>query len=126
MRWTQITAMFVIVSMLAGCATYAPIGIQTSDDGDIRLSAPINPGDRVRVVKKSGETSTFRVVVVEQDRVSSDTLTYMYEDLESIEVARAQDERATLIIVIGVIAVVAMLALLSEIEDDIECTFGNC
>ena len=126
MHRTRITATLVVISMLFGCASYVPIGIQTSPDGDIQLSQPILPGDRVRVVMKSGETSEFRVRVVEQDRISSDSMTYQFEDIQSLEVARAEDERTTLIIVVGIVAIVATVALLGEIEDDIECTFGNC
>ena len=126
MHRTRITATLVIISMLFGCASYAPIGIQTSPDGDFQLSQPIVPGDRVRVVMKSGETSEFRVRVVEQDRISSDSMTYQFEDIQSLEVARAEDERTTLILVVGIVAIVATVALLGEIEDDIECTFGNC
>ena len=91
MHWTRITAALVIISLLFGCASFSPIGIQTSPDGDIQLSQPILPGDRVRLVMKSGETSEFRAVVVEQNRVSSESTTYELKDVESIEVFRAQD-----------------------------------
>ena len=126
MHWTRITAALVIISLLFGCASFSPIGIQTSPDGDIQLSQPILPGDRVRLVMKSGETSEFRAVVVEQNRVSSESTTYELKDVESIEVFRAQDERSTLIVVVGIIAIVGFIGLLNEIEDSVECTFGNC
>ncbi len=126
MRWTRVTAMLVIVSMLSACVSYTPIGIQTSADGDVQLSAPIKPGDRVRLVMKDGETSEFRVVVVEEDRISSDTFTYEFDEIQSIEVVRADNERATLVILIGVVAIAAGFALLNEIEDGIDCSIGGC
>ncbi len=124
MRWTRIVAMLVVVSMLSACVSYQPIGIQTSSGGDVQLSAPIVPGDRVRIVRKSGEVSTFRVVVVEEERISSDTMTYEFDDIESIEVQRASDERTTLILVIGIIVIASAFALANEVEEGIECIFG--
>ncbi len=126
MRWTRVTAVVVIVSMLSACVSYTPISIQTSADGNVRLSAPIQPGDRVRLVKKDGETSEFRVAVVEEDRISSESITYEFNEIQSMEVVSADSERATLIILIGVVAIGAGFALLNEIEDDLDCAIGDC
>ncbi len=126
MRWTRITAMLVIVSMLFGCASYTPIGLQTSANGDVLLSQPIVPGDRVRLVNKSGETSVFRVQIVEQDRISSETTTYELKDIESIEVLRAKDEQSTMIVLVVVAVIALAVVFLNEVEDGIDCAFGNC
>lgn len=126
MHWTRITAVLVMISMLAGCTSYSTIGLQTSESGEVRLSQPILPGDRVRLVMKSGETSEFRVAIVEQDRIFSDTTTYEFKDIQSMEVVRAEGERNTLIVLIA-IGVVALAALFfNELEEDIDCAIGSC
>ena len=126
MRWTRFTAVLVIVSMLSGCISYTPIGLQTTAGGDVQLSQPIKPGDRVRLVKKSGETSVFRAVVVERNRISSENATYELEDIQSIEVVRADNERTTLILLVAVAFVALAAVFLNEVEDTVDCIAGNC
>ncbi len=126
MLWTRTTAALVILCMLSACVSYEPVGLRTSADGDVRLTAPIKPGDRVRLVKKSGEVSEFRVLIVEETRISSENLTYELDDIQSIQVVRADNERAMLIVAIVVVTVGLGFLLINELEDDLDCAIGGC
>ena len=116
MRWTRFTATLVIMSMLASCATYTPVAIRTSESGVAQLSQTIVPGDRVQLVMKSGERSEFRVLIVEQTRISSETNTYEFSEIESMEMTRARDERTAMIALVAIGVIALTVALLNRDE----------
>jgi hypothetical protein len=106
-RSRTITAILISICLAgAGCTTTRTVPVPRSDTA--RLASRIEPGTRIIVTLRSGQTRSFRVTAVESDAVVGGQLRIPLADIEKIQAV--QIRKISVARTAGVIAAVAAVA----------------
>ena len=115
----------LLVFNLAACSTLQPVSVESA----MKKSPPqgVDYGSLVEVKTLAGQTSKFRVTVINADGLGGKQGFYRYEDMATLRVeAPGKSSEQFTTILLGVLGVAALVFLISSADSVSVCSPAPC